>query len=73
MENAQKEFRWLRCPSCQTQTEIGVAADTILINFPLYCPHCKEVNSITVVQFEMLFSRVYLKTGNMTNSEGFFA
>lgn len=57
MENAQKEFRWLRCPSCQAKTEIGVSADTILINFPLYCPHCKEANSITVVQFEMLFSK----------------
>lgn len=57
MENTLKEFRRLRCPSCQAQTKISVSVDTILINFPLYCPHCKEANSITVVQFEILFSK----------------
>lgn len=57
MENNQTEFRWLRCPSCHAQTEIRIFADTILINFHLDCPCCKETSSITLSRFEILFPK----------------
>lgn len=55
MEDNQTEFRRLKCPSCHAQAEIRVFADTILINFPLYCPYCKKTSSITLSRFETLF------------------
>lgn len=33
---------WLLCPVCQSKTRIMIRPDTILINFPLFCPKCKR-------------------------------
>lgn len=42
------ETVWLRCPVCGNKTRLKVRYDTELINFPLYCPKCKQETLINV-------------------------
>ena len=43
-----KQMVWLLCPVCGNKTRLKVRQDTELINFPLYCPKCKQEMLITV-------------------------
>lgn len=36
------------CPICNSKTRIKVRLDTVLENFPLYCPKCKRETIISV-------------------------
>ncbi|WP_122643667.1 cysteine-rich KTR domain-containing protein [Luxibacter massiliensis] len=36
------EIKWVRCPVCSSKTRDRLREDTILINYPLYCPKCKQ-------------------------------
>ncbi|NBI87117.1 hypothetical protein D3Z47_13300 [Lachnospiraceae bacterium] len=33
--------KWIRCPVCGSQTRDRIREDTVLNNYPLYCPKCK--------------------------------
>ena len=33
---------WILCPVCGSKTRNKVREDTILINYPLYCPKCRQ-------------------------------
>ena len=33
---------WILCPACGGKTREKVRADTVLENFPLFCPKCKR-------------------------------
>lgn len=41
MENTKKEGVFVLCPICRAKTRTQIRKDTVLINFPLYCPKCK--------------------------------
>ena len=41
----------LLCPVCANKTHTKVEQDTVLLNFPLFCPKCKKVTYINVRQF----------------------
>lgn len=41
------EIQWVLCPVCRNKTRLKIRRDTILINFPLYCPKCKQETLIT--------------------------
>lgn len=51
-----KNGTWLICPICGGKTRSQIREDTILINYPLFCPKCKrevlvnvqELNTIVV-------------------------
>ena len=45
---------WLLCPICKNKTRIKLRYDTVLENFPLYCPKCKIETLICVKQFKAL-------------------
>ncbi len=45
--------KWLLCPVCQSKTRLRLREDTILKNFPLYCPKCKQETLINVKQMNM--------------------
>lgn len=32
---------WIRCPVCGSKTRDRLREDTVLKNYPLYCPKCK--------------------------------
>ena len=33
---------WVLCPICNNKTRTKIRGDTELINFPLFCPKCKQ-------------------------------
>lgn len=33
---------WILCPVCGNKTRVRIREDTVLKNFPLYCPKCKQ-------------------------------
>ena len=43
--------KWVLCPICNSKTRIKVRPDTVLENFPLFCPKCKQETIINVRQF----------------------
>ncbi|MCM1225412.1 MAG: cysteine-rich KTR domain-containing protein [Lachnospiraceae bacterium] len=48
-----KQEKWLMCPICGNKTRLKLREDTILKNFPLYCPKCKQETLINVQQMNM--------------------
>ena len=38
----ERKAEWLRCPVCGSKTRNKIREDTILINYPPYCPKCKQ-------------------------------
>lgn len=48
---------WVLCPICRGKTRLKIREDTVLKNYPLYCPKCKQETiidakdlQITVIQ-----------------------
>ncbi|MEY8674693.1 cysteine-rich KTR domain-containing protein [Thomasclavelia cocleata] len=39
---------WIRCPVCGSKTRDRIRKDTILKNYPLYCPKCKQETLIEI-------------------------
>lgn len=56
MDN-KKESIWVRCPICNGKTRTKVYEDSVLINFPIYCPRCKKETLVDVVQLKMVLSK----------------
>ena len=44
----QEERKWLLCPVCDSKTRLKIRLDTVLENFPLNCPKCKQEMLINV-------------------------
>lgn len=40
--NIKIKDEWVLCPICKSKTRVKVKEDTVLINFPLFCPKCKQ-------------------------------
>lgn len=38
--------QWILCPVCGNKTRDRIREDTILINYPLYCPKCRQESLI---------------------------
>ena len=47
MDGQQK---WVICPKCGGKTRIKIRNDTVLINFPLFCPKCRKETLIDLKQ-----------------------
>jgi len=56
MNNQKDEARWIRCPVCGGKTRLKVYYNTVLFNYPLFCPKCKTEKIIDVMQFKMAVS-----------------
>lgn len=54
--STKEESLWVRCPICQSKTRAKVYGDTILLNFLLYCPKCKEEVRINIVKLKLVLS-----------------
>jgi len=48
------ENNWILCPICRNKTRIKIRGDTVLENFPLYCPKCKQENLIRAYQLNII-------------------
>lgn len=53
----KNESLWVSCPICDSKTRVKVLEDTVLINFPLFCPWCKRETIINVVKLKMVISK----------------
>ena len=40
---------WIHCPVCSNKTRLKIREDTILKNFPLFCPKCRQETLINVI------------------------
>lgn len=49
----EKVSEWLLCPRCQSKTRIKIRPDTMLENFPLFCPKCKLHTLIEVKNLKL--------------------
>ncbi len=45
---------WIRCPTCSSKTRNKIKEDTVLINFPLYCPKCKQESLIEAKNLQVI-------------------
>lgn len=53
MEEYKDEGIFVLCPKCGAKTRTQIRKDTVLKNFPLFCPKCKgsfliEVNNLKI-------------------------
>ena len=46
MSTIKIDAEWVLCPVCSNKTRDKIRKDTILRNFPLYCPKCKRESLI---------------------------
>ena len=44
---------WVICPVCKNKTRMKIRDDTELLNFPLFCPKCKQESLINVKQLNV--------------------
>lgn len=44
--NIEVKSEWIHCPVCRNKTRDKVREDTVLDNFPLFCPKCKQESLI---------------------------
>lgn len=44
-------MQWVICPVCNSKTRLKLRKDTIIHNFLLYCPKCKQENLINAKEF----------------------
>lgn len=48
-----EETRWVLCPNCRGKTRTQIREDTVLRNFPLFCPKCKRTFVISICEGEL--------------------
>ena len=44
---------WIRCPVCGAKTRDRIRTDTVLKNYPLYCPKCKQETLIKAQKLQV--------------------
>lgn len=42
MMKIEMKDEWVSCPVCKSKTMVKARKDTVLLNFPLFCPKCKR-------------------------------
>lgn len=48
-----EKIQWVNCPICGNKTRDRIREDTVLKNFPLFCPKCKQETIINIEQMNM--------------------
>lgn len=49
----EMELKWVICPVCHNKTRLKVREDTVINNFLLYCPKCRQENLINIRKFQI--------------------
>lgn len=57
MNNEQDGAQWVYCPICGSKTRTKVCEDTVVLNFPLYCPKCKTEVRVDITELKMTVSK----------------
>ena len=48
------EKYWIKCPICNGKSRVQVFYNTVLRNFPLFCPKCKLTHIVDVEKLEII-------------------
>ena len=48
-----QETHWILCPVCGSKSRTRIRGDTVLINYPLYCPKCKKETLINAKELHI--------------------
>ena len=48
-----EKAKWIHCPVCRNKTCDRIREDTVLKNYPLYCPKCKQETLIKVKNLQI--------------------
>lgn len=54
MDKQIKAALWVRCPICNAKTRTKVYKDSVLLKFPLYCPKCKIISGVSIVNLKLV-------------------
>ena len=46
------KIEWILCPVCGNKTRDRISGDTVLKNYPLYCPKCKQETLIKAINLQ---------------------
>lgn len=52
------ENQWVTCPLCRSKTRVMLRPDTVLRNFPLYCPKCHRETVIDAQNGRIVGARI---------------
>lgn len=44
---------WIRCPVCGNKTRDKIRKDTVLLNYPLFCPKCKNETLVNIQDMKL--------------------
>ena len=53
---------WVLCPICNNKTRTKIRDDTELINFPLFCPKCRQETLINMKNGNIIIREPDAKT-----------
>lgn len=56
-----RQENWLLCPVCGSKTRDRIREDTILKNYPLYCPKCKRETLVEVMNLVVMPIKSFVK------------
>ncbi len=51
------DTEWVKCPICGNKTRTKIRSDIVIVNFPLYCPKCKQETLIEAKQLHISIIR----------------
>ena len=57
MNDKQRDAKWIFCPICGSKTRTKVYEETVVYNFPLYCPKCETEVRVDIAQLKMTLSK----------------
>lgn len=49
----KNKIDWIFCPVCRNKTRDKIRGDTVLKNYPLYCPKCKQETLIEATNLQV--------------------
>ena len=47
------DVQWVICPICKNKTRLKLRNDTVLKNYPLFCPKCKQESLIDAEEMKV--------------------
>lgn len=53
MRDILNETEWILCPVCGGKTRDKIRKDTIMKNYPVFCPKCKQEILINVENYNV--------------------
>ena len=56
-EGTALKLDWLRCPRCGGKTRTQIRPHTVLEDFPLFCPKCKNQSLVDIADMKLTYSR----------------